>query len=185
MAACCRTSCSTWRRRCGTSRGRRSTAASRTSWSSGSSTDRDYTGKQPGKPTYDSIDVGQYLQDHGQRHAAACSCCTSAPIASPRRRRTTDDQEEARASRRSGGDGDSSEDTRLILVTDLGFIVKQAKDGTRDVFVQSIRTGAPVDGARVELVGGNGQPVLAATTEPTGRARAAGARPDSGARSRR
>ena len=26
-------------------------------------TTRDYSGKQPGKPTYDSIDLGQYLQD--------------------------------------------------------------------------------------------------------------------------
>ena len=29
-------------------------------------TTRDYSGKQPGKPTYDSIDVGQYLQDKTQ-----------------------------------------------------------------------------------------------------------------------
>ena len=79
----------------------------------------------------------------------------------------------------SEGDGDYEsddeprvplEDTRLILVTDLGFIVKQAKDGSRDVFVQSIRTGLPVDGARVEVVGVNGEPVLAATTDATGRA---------------
>ena len=66
--------------------------------------------------------------------------------------------------------GSRIEDTRLILVTDLGFIVKQAKDGSRDVFVQSIRTGLPVDGARVEIVGANGEPVLAATTDATGRA---------------
>ena len=38
------------------------------------------------------------------------------------------------------------------------------------MFVQSIRTGAPVAGARVELVGSNGQPVLAATTDAAGRA---------------
>src|ERR1039457_7194795 len=63
------------------------------------------------------------------------------------------------------------EDTRLILITDLGFIVKQAKDGTRDVFVQSIHSGLPVDGARVEAIGRNGQPVLAATTENGGRAK--------------
>src|SRR5205807_2311521 len=62
------------------------------------------------------------------------------------------------------------EDTRLILITDLGFIVKQAKDGTRDVFVQSIRSGEPVDGARIEVIGQNGQPALAATTDRGGRA---------------
>ncbi len=32
-------------------------------------TKRDYSARQPGKPTYDSIDVGQYLQDKAQaRH---------------------------------------------------------------------------------------------------------------------
>ena len=72
--------------------------------------------------------------------AAACSCCTSAPIRkpagapapTPTTRTATDD----------GGDDRTLEDTRLILVTDLGFIVKRAKDGSRDVFVQSIRSGA-------------------------------------------
>ncbi len=52
-------------------------------------------------------------------------------------------------------------------MTDLGFIVKQAKDGSRDVFVQSVRSGLPVDGARIEITGSNGQPVLAATTDST------------------
>ena len=67
--------------------------------------------------------------------------------------------------------GNGIEDTRLILITDLGFIVKLAKDGTRDVFVQSIHTGLPVDGVRVEAIGRNGQPVLAATTDARGHAR--------------
>ena len=51
-------------------------------------------------------------------------------------------------------------DTRLILVTDLGFIVKQSKDGTRDVFVESIRSGLPVEGASIQAIGKNGQAVL-------------------------
>src|SRR5262249_40427569 len=66
--------------------------------------------------------------------------------------------------------GNGVMDTRLILVTDLGFIVKQAKDGTRDVFVQSIHTGLPVDGARIEAIGRNGQSLAAATTANGGRA---------------
>src|SRR5206468_11624691 len=73
---------------------------------------------------------------------------------------------------RPGSRGDEAiEDTRLILVTDLGFIVKEMKDGSRDVFVQSIHTGSPVEGARIEMIGSNGLPVLAATTDATGRAR--------------
>jgi alpha-2-macroglobulin len=72
-----------------------------------------------------------------------------------------------------GEDGYSSggiEDTRLILVTDLGFIVKQSNDGSRDVFVQSIQPRRPVSGARIEVIGRNGEPVAAATTDATGRA---------------
>ncbi|HEX3702988.1 MAG TPA: alpha-2-macroglobulin [Vicinamibacterales bacterium] len=106
---------------------------------------RDYSGKQPGKPTYDSIDIGQYLTDKTQSRRGLFLL----------RIRDVD-----------GG----KEDTRLILVTDLGFIVKQAKDESRDVFVQSIRSGLPVEGTRVEIIGSNGQPVLAATTDANGRA---------------
>ena len=131
-------------------------------------TTRDYSAKQPGKPTYDSIDVGQYLQDKTGR-SAACSCCTSASMPAGGGWPTTT---RTRTSRDANATGRPEvEDTRLILVTDLGFIVKQAKDGSRDVFVQSIRTGLPVEGARVEMIGSNGQPVLAATTDASGRAR--------------
>src|SRR5262249_60047586 len=43
--------------------------------------------------------------------------------------------------------------------------------GSGAVFVQSIRTGLPVDGARIEMIGANGEPVMAATTDATGVAR--------------
>ena len=68
-------------------------------------------------------------------------------------------------------DGRVIEDTRLILVTDLGFIVKQAKDGSRDVFVQSIRTGLAGRG-RADRDGRQQRPsrCLTATTDATGRA---------------
>ena len=41
------------------------------------------------------------------------------------------------------------------------------------MFVQSIHGGDPVSGARVEVVGRNGQPVMAATTDAGGRAQLA------------
>ncbi len=69
-----------------------------------------------------------------------------------------------------GDRGGRIEDQRLILVTDLGFIVKQAKDGSRDVFVQSIGRGLPVEGARVDVLGTNGLTVQSATTDAGGRA---------------
>ena len=39
------------------------------------------------------------------------------------------------------------------------------------MFVQSLRSGLPVAGAHVEMIGSNGQPVLAATSDSNGRAR--------------
>jgi uncharacterized protein YfaS (alpha-2-macroglobulin family) len=131
-------------------------------------TTRDYR-KQPGKPTYDSIDVGQYLDKTPAQRGLFVLHVRSLPTERVAPEPGDEDGDEE-LSRERDADG-QIEDTRLILVTDLGFIVKAAKDGSRDVFTQSIRTGLPVEGARVEMIGSNGQPVLAATTDATGRAR--------------
>ena len=61
-------------------------------------------------------------------------------------------------------------DRRLILVTDLGLIVKDNADGTHDVFVQLIKTGEPVDGAQVDVLGKNGIAVVSVKTDQTGHA---------------
>ena len=62
-------------------------------------------------------------------------------------------------------------DKRLILVTDLGIVVKDSKDGTRDVFVQSIRSGQPAAAAQVQVVGKNGVPVLSEVADEGGHAK--------------
>lgn len=62
------------------------------------------------------------------------------------------------------------EDKRLILVTDLGLIVKDNADNSHDLFVQSIRDGKPVAGATVQLLGKNGLPVMRAQTDTDGHA---------------
>jgi uncharacterized protein YfaS (alpha-2-macroglobulin family) len=59
--------------------------------------------------------------------------------------------------------------TRFILVSDLGLLVKKNADHTSDVFVASIKTGAPVAGVTVELLGRNGIAVQSATTSADGR----------------
>jgi uncharacterized protein YfaS (alpha-2-macroglobulin family) len=61
-------------------------------------------------------------------------------------------------------------DKRLILITDLGVLVKDNADQTHDVFVQSIQTGHPVSGARVDILGKNGVSVFGANTDAEGRA---------------
>ncbi|MBL9133111.1 MAG: hypothetical protein JNG86_18015, partial [Verrucomicrobiaceae bacterium] len=53
---------------------------------------------------------------------------------------------------------------RFVLVTDLGLLVKQNADGSRDVFVQSVQNGGPVNDARVIIVAKNGEYLAEATT---------------------
>jgi hypothetical protein len=62
------------------------------------------------------------------------------------------------------------QDNRLILVTDLGLVVKDNVDGSHDVFVQSIAGGHPVAGARVDVLGRNGVAVVSENTDASGHA---------------
>jgi hypothetical protein len=124
---------------------------------------RDYSGKQPGKPTYDSVDLGQYLQGRTQANRGLFLV----------RIRSVKKPKKDEAPQENEQDFGGIADTRLVLLTDLGFIVKQAKDGSRDVFVQSIRTGLPVDGASIQAIGRNGQPVMSAMSDGAGRAKLA------------
>ena len=59
-------------------------------------------------------------------------------------------------------------DTRLVIVTDLGLISKQASDGARDVFVQSINQGKPVEAALVEVWARNGAILVSQKTDANG-----------------
>jgi uncharacterized protein YfaS (alpha-2-macroglobulin family) len=61
-------------------------------------------------------------------------------------------------------------DNRLILVTDLGVVVKDNADGSHDVFVQSLGHGGPVSGAQVSVLGKNGLPIVSQNTNERGHA---------------
>ncbi|MEM7010165.1 MAG: MG2 domain-containing protein, partial [Verrucomicrobiota bacterium] len=68
---------------------------------------------------------------------------------------------------KAGGDAG---DQAFVLITDLGIVAKVNQDRTRDVFVQSLATGSPVEGAKVQVLGKNGIAVASALTGPQGRA---------------
>ena len=72
----------------------------------------------------------------------------------------------------SGMDGEElkARAERLVLVTDLGLIVKKGADGRRDVFVCSLSEGGPVAGAAVRVLGANGLPVAETVSDAGGRA---------------
>jgi uncharacterized protein YfaS (alpha-2-macroglobulin family) len=58
---------------------------------------------------------------------------------------------------------------RFILVTDLGLLVKQNNDDSRDIFVQALAARAPMAGAAVEILSRNGVPAMTGTTGSDGR----------------
>ena len=58
---------------------------------------------------------------------------------------------------------------RFILVTDLGLLVKENTDGSRDVFLQSLSARKPLGGVAVSILARNGVPAASGTTSPDGR----------------
>src|SRR5204863_3940140 len=56
------------------------------------------------------------------------------------------------------------------LLTDLGLLVKDTLAGEHTVYVVSFRSGQPVAGATVKLLGQNGVPVFTATSTADGQA---------------
>lgn len=57
---------------------------------------------------------------------------------------------------------------RLVLITDLGVIVKNNLDSTHNLFVQSVSNGKPVANASVEVLSRNGSSVFSGITNATG-----------------
>ncbi|MCP4294430.1 MAG: hypothetical protein GY786_02360, partial [Proteobacteria bacterium] len=60
------------------------------------------------------------------------------------------------------------ESKRLIVLTDLGLLVKKSLDGSYDLFVQSITGGKPVQGVTVKVIGKNGVPLFKRTSDAQG-----------------
>lgn len=105
----------------------------------------------PGKAQYTALDLGKYLREGGESKRGLFMVKVNAydPVTS-----------------RAVG----NPDTRLIVLTDLGILVKKSVDGSQDVFVQSIHSGAPVADASVQVIGKNGLPVLTQETDADGHA---------------
>lgn len=59
-------------------------------------------------------------------------------------------------------------DKRLVLVTDLGLLVKHNNDSSQQLFVLSLVDGKPVAGAEVALLGRNGVALFQAKTDARG-----------------
>lgn len=106
-------------------------------------------GGEPGKSRYDGIDLGAYLAE-GRRGIFLLTLKAFDPA----------DPENWQEQR----------DQRLVVLTDLGLIAKQQKDGSRVVFVASLKDGSAIEGATVSVIGSNGEPAIQVRTNGSGRA---------------
>ncbi len=151
-----------------------------------------------GQAHYESIDLGEYLHsgseekrgiflltvqgydpraEAAQQRAAAARRRDATLPAGAAGTPANDEEAEAGGSADDGSTDESYAaaagsmiDKRLILVTDLGLVMKRSADGTLDVFVQSIANGLPVGGASVDIVAKNGTTLVTQTTDVLGRA---------------
>ncbi|MGJ0516969.1 MAG: alpha-2-macroglobulin family protein [Methylomicrobium sp.] len=112
-----------------------------------------------GKPHYQPIDLKTYLADaEGQPKRGIFLLTAKGYDPAKTQKGETDDSGEP-------------EEKRLMLVTDLGMIVKTELDGSQIVFVQSIQTGEPQEGVEVSVVGKNGLTVMQGQTDADGKVR--------------
>ena len=139
-----------------------------------------------GKAHYEALNLGEYLKKDGSgagndKRGIFLLRVQGYDPKLDRKPAKKGDEEPVEADE-GEGDGDNAqqrgeqiepserEDFRLLLVTDLGILVKRSLDGSQDVFVQSIATGQPVAGAEVDVIGKNGLTLFTQTTDATGRA---------------
>ena len=143
---------------------------------------------KPGKAHYETVDFSRYLgKDASDRRGVfLLSVQGYDPQADKKKAKNAEENDQSSAldenthdpeegddepsSGQAGQRPDAFRQHRLVLVTDLGLVMKQSIDGTRDVFVQSIATGQPVSGAQVQIWGRNGEPIATQATDATGRA---------------
>lgn len=135
----------------------------------------------PGKAHYESIDLGEYLLKEGKdgeprrglfllkvqgfdpKAAEAAATASTEPTEGE-----GEAQEEPCCEGQDASDPSTHQERRLVLVTDLGLVMKNSVSGARDVFVQSLFTGLPVSGATVEIVAKNGSTLFSAQTNADG-----------------
>ncbi len=145
---------------------------------------RTFAHGDPGKPQYTGIDLGPYLKAGGQGVFVLrlygydpAAAHRSAVFAARNRQRMHQGRAPANGASTAApappqatpADGRGSlRDSRLIVITDLGLIVKRALDGSQDVFVQSIRSGRPVAQAKVSVLAVNGQTLYSHSTGADG-----------------
>lgn len=144
----------------------------------------------PGKAHYEGVDLGPYLgpdrrgvfllhlsgydpaaeKRHVEARAKARRLAAQglAPPASTAREVDAGNTVDGATDAAEGLNNEMPEDSRLVVITDLGVLVKGALDGSHDLFVESIRHGQPVAGATASVLAINGQTLFTGSTDADG-----------------
>ncbi|MEK7949115.1 alpha-2-macroglobulin family protein [Luteolibacter soli] len=85
-------------------------------------------------------------------------------------RRWEEDEEGAEGIADGWKAGEGTRDSRFVMVTDLGLVVKAGADGRRDVFVMSLTGGVPVEGVALQALARNGTVLAEVKTDTSGHA---------------
>ncbi len=136
---------------------------------------------QRGRAHYEAVDVGEYLKKDGEDKRGIFLLTVQGYTPEDAKTQGADTAAEGEGGDEEGMDGEGMDgegssqqdpteriDERLILVTDLGLVVKRELDGTQVVFVQSIHTGLPVAGANVEVIARNGATLYSQSSDAQG-----------------
>ena len=107
--------------------------------------------QHPKEANYASLDLTPYLLDKNQKVKSGLFFVEIVGWNTKKRHATT-----------------GVKDHRLVMITDLGVVVKKNRDGEQDVFVQSLSSGLPLSETKVELLGKNGLPIMKGLTQETG-----------------
>lgn len=110
----------------------------------------------PAQTHYEGIDLGEFFS--ADRHGVFLLSL----------RTLGEDEAKLTPDETIANDSGETMDTRLVVLTDLGVVVKRALDGSREVFVQSLSKGSAVSGARVRVVARNGETLVSADTDDGG-----------------
>lgn len=118
---------------------------------------------QPGQSHFEGIDLSQYFtpEKHGVFHIYLREMNLRPEFEAMTRSEITEAQ-------LSEG---SKTDHRMIVLSDLGALVKTSLDQSRHVFVQQLHDGAPAAGVEVDVIGANGISVGNARTDASGYAK--------------
>jgi len=124
---------------------------------------RPTTANTPGKPLYDNLDLSGYFAADNPSHSKLGIFLVRA------RGLTLPDSDKRGSKKRDDYNNSDDSDARLLIVTDLGLLMKTNKDGSQNVYVQSIAKGEPLAGVKVELIGRNGVALETRSTDASGK----------------